>query len=78
MNAKRVQRIWRRVEPKASIRGIDSNRGLKVPQKQLRRGRLRLNDGYCVRLRAIRPHRVLNYRSSVPEAVVPRSPTTLP
>ena len=34
----RVQRIWRR-------------EGLKVPEKQKPRGRLRLNDGSCVRLR---------------------------
>ena len=34
----RVQRIWRR-------------EGLKVPQKQMPRGRLWLNDGSCVRLR---------------------------
>ena len=39
VNAKRVQRIWRR-------------EGLKVPQKQPKRGRLWLNDGSCVRLRA--------------------------
>ena len=38
MNAKRVERIWRR-------------EGLKVPQKQPKRGRLWLNDGSCVRLR---------------------------
>ncbi len=38
VNAKRVERIWRR-------------EGLKVPQKQPKRGRLWLNDGSCVRLR---------------------------
>ena len=38
VNAKRVQRIWRR-------------EGLKVPHKQPKRGRLWLNDGSCVRLR---------------------------
>ena len=38
MNAKRVERIWRR-------------EGLKVPQRQPKRGRLWLNDGSCVRLR---------------------------
>lgn len=37
MNAKRVERIW--------------PEGLKVPQKQPKRGRLWLNDGFCVRLR---------------------------
>lgn len=34
----RVKRIWRR-------------EGLKVPQKQPKRGRLWLNDGSCIRLR---------------------------
>ena len=48
MNAKRVQRIWRR-------------EGLKVPQKQPKRGRLWLNDGACVRLRAERPNHVWSY-----------------
>jgi len=38
VNAKRVERIWRR-------------EGLKVPQKQPKRGRLWLNDGSCVRMR---------------------------
>ena len=38
MNVKRVERIWRR-------------EGLKVPQKQPKKGRLWLNDGSCVRLR---------------------------
>jgi len=38
VNAKRVERIWRR-------------EGLKVPQKQPKRGRLWLNDGSCMRLR---------------------------
>ena len=48
VNAKRVQRIWRR-------------EGLKVPQKQPKRGRLWLNDGSCVRLRADRPNHVWSY-----------------
>ncbi len=48
MNAKRVQRIWRR-------------EGLKVPQKQPKRGRLWLNDGSCVRLRAAWPSHVWSY-----------------
>ena len=48
VNAKRVQRIWRR-------------EGLKVPQKQPKRGRLWLNDGACVRLRAERPNHVWSY-----------------
>ena len=38
VNFKRVERIWRR-------------EGLKVPQKQPKRGRLWFNDGSCVRLR---------------------------
>ena len=37
VNHKRVERIWRA-------------EGLKVPQKQPKRGRLWLNDGSCVRL----------------------------
>ena len=48
VNAKRVQRIWRR-------------EGLKVPQKQPKRGRLWLNDGSCVRLRAEGPNHVWSY-----------------
>ena len=38
VNDKRVERIWRR-------------EGLKVPQKQPKRGRLWLDDGSCIRLR---------------------------
>jgi len=38
MNVKRVERIWRR-------------EGLRVPQKQPKRGWLWLNDSSCVRLR---------------------------
>ena len=38
VNVKRVERIWRR-------------EGLKVPQKQPKKGRLWLNDGSCIRLR---------------------------
>ncbi len=38
VNHKRVERIWRQ-------------EGLKVPQKQPKRGRLWLNDGSCTRLR---------------------------
>src|SRR3954467_9671642 len=41
VNDKRVERIWRR-------------EGLKVPAKQSKRGRLWLNDGPCIRLRAER------------------------
>jgi hypothetical protein len=45
VNAKRVQRIWRR-------------EGLKVPKKQPKRGRLWLNDGSCIRLRPCWPGHV--------------------
>ena len=48
VNPKRVQRIWRR-------------EGLKVPQKQPKKGRLWLNDGSCVRLRASWPNHVWSY-----------------
>lgn len=48
VNDKRVERIWRQ-------------EGLKVPYKQPKRGRLWLNDGSCVRLRAGRPNHVWAY-----------------
>ena len=48
VNDKRVERIWRR-------------EGLKVPQKQPKRGRLWLNDGSCVRLRAEHRNHVWSY-----------------
>ena len=48
VNAKRVQRIWRQ-------------EGLKVPSKQPKRGRLWLNDGSCVRLRASWANHVWSY-----------------
>jgi putative transposase len=48
VNDKRVERIWRR-------------EGLKVPQKQPKRGRLWLGDGSCIRLRAERPNHVWSY-----------------
>jgi putative transposase len=48
VNAKRVQRIWRR-------------EGLKVPQRQPKRGRLWLTDGSCVRLRANWPNHVWSH-----------------
>ena len=44
----RVYRIWRR-------------EGLKVPQKQPKRGRLWLNDGSCVRLRPTHKGHVWSY-----------------
>ena len=50
VNAKRVQCIWRR-------------EGLRVPQKQPKRGRLWLDDGSCVRLRASWPNHVWSYDS---------------
>ena len=48
VNHKRVERIWRR-------------EGLKVPQKQPKRGRLWLTDGSCVRLRPCWPNHVWSY-----------------
>ena len=48
VNKKRVERLWRR-------------EGLKVPTKQPKRGRLWLNDGSCIRLRAERPDHVWSY-----------------
>ncbi len=45
VNHKRVERIWRQ-------------EGLKVPQKQAKKGRLWLSDGSCVRLRSERPNHV--------------------
>jgi putative transposase len=48
VNDKRVERIWR-------------CQGLKVPAKQPKRGRLRLADGSCIRLRAERPNHVWSY-----------------
>ncbi len=48
MNHKRVERIWRQ-------------EGLKVPQKQPKRGRLWLNDGSCIRLRPERKNHVWSY-----------------
>jgi transposase InsO family protein len=48
VNDKRVERIWRR-------------EGLKVPHRQLKRGRLWLADGSCIRLRAEHPNHVWSY-----------------
>lgn len=48
VNHKRVERIWRQ-------------QGLKVPKKQPKRGRLWLNDGSCVRLRAEHRDHVWSY-----------------
>ena len=48
VNAKRVERIWRR-------------EGLKIPARQPKRRRLWLNDGSCLRLRAKRANHVWSY-----------------
>ncbi|NIN91615.1 IS3 family transposase, partial [bacterium] len=48
VNHKRVERIWRQ-------------EGLKVPQKQPKRGRLWLTDGSCIRLRPERKNHVWSY-----------------
>ena len=48
VNDKRVERLWRR-------------EGLKVPGKQPKRGRLWLNDGSCIRLRAERADHVWSF-----------------
>ena len=45
---KRVERIWRQ-------------EGLKVPERQPKRGRLWLNDGSCIRLRSLYRHHVWAY-----------------
>ena len=47
-NHKRVERIWRQ-------------EGLKVPQRQPKRGRLWLNDGSCIRLRPLYRGHVWSY-----------------
>ena len=48
VNLKRVERIWR-------------SEGLKVPQRQPKRGRLWLADSSCIRLRPDRPNHVWSY-----------------
>ena len=48
VNHKRVERLWRR-------------EGLKVPQRQPKRGRLWLGDGSCIRLRPERKDHVWSY-----------------
>jgi len=48
VNHKRVERIWRK-------------EGLKVPQKQSKRGRLWLSDGSCIRLRPEHKDHVWSY-----------------
>ena len=48
VNHKRVERIWRK-------------EGLKVPKKQIKKARLWLNDGSCIRLRPERKDHVWSY-----------------
>ena len=48
VNHKRVERLWRK-------------EGLKVPQKQPKRGRLWLNDGSCIRLQPEHKDHVWSY-----------------
>jgi len=48
VNHKRVERIWR-------------SEGLKVPNRQRKRGRLWLNDGSCIRLRPTHRNHVWSY-----------------
>jgi len=48
VNHKRVERIWRK-------------EGLKVPQKQAKKGRLWLNDGSCIRFRPEHKNHVWSY-----------------
>ena len=48
VNHKRVARIWR-------------EQGLKVPQRQKKRGRLWLNDGSCIRLKPEYKNHVWSY-----------------
>lgn len=48
VNHKRVERIWR-------------EEGLRVPQKQKKRGRLYFNDGSCIRLRPLHKNHVWSY-----------------
>lgn len=55
VNHKRVERIWRQ-------------EGLKVPQRQPKRGRLWLNDGSCIRLRPERKDHVWSYDLMVARA----------
>ena len=48
VNHKRIERIWRQ-------------EGLKVPQRQPKRGRIWLNDGSCMRRRSEYPNHVWSY-----------------
>ena len=57
INHKKVERT---LAPAASA-GVWRSEGLKVPQRQPKRGRLWLNDGSCIRLRPERPNHVWSY-----------------
>ena len=48
VNHKRIERIW-------------TLEGLRVPERQKKRGRLYLNDGSCIRLRPCWPNHVWSY-----------------
>ena len=48
VNHKRIERLWKK-------------EGLKVPQRQPKRGRLWLNDGSCIRLRPEYKNHVWSY-----------------
>ena len=48
VNHKRIERLWRQ-------------EGLKIPQKQPKRGRLWLNDGSCIRLHPEYKNHVWSY-----------------
>jgi len=56
VNHKRVERLWRR-------------EGLKVPQKQPKRGRLWLSDGSCIRRRATSIARHSRLNSSITTSI---------
>jgi hypothetical protein len=47
--------------PIVPVERIRRKEGLKVPQKQPKRGRLWLNDGFCIRLRPEYPGHVWAY-----------------
>jgi len=55
VNHKRIERLWRQ-------------EGLKVPQRQPKRGRMWLYDGSCVRLRPEYKNHVWSYNLIAPAA----------
>ena len=61
VNHKRPSRGLRANRCRATVERIWRREGLKVPQKQPKKGRLWLNDGSCVRLRPERPNHVWSY-----------------